>query len=427
MIQGNEYLKNDKSYSHLLKPVKNPETKNENSEESNLVIKNNQKKIQDLFKHTDIKTSDTVPSDIILLYTEDHSQEETVVETENNNESDTQTDIQNNPEENKDFKRETAYKAIDKTQKVIDVASTIAKLTNQEGFDDLINSSSGVLSASKALIELDNANKSENKTKKVMSSLSDVANGVGTVLDVIDIPEAEFVKFTGKVLGLGAEQQALTEKIEKKDVRGIAGSSVSMVKGAWGTVVSGLEVAKLATSFGHKSGMVGIETVSKVTNMSTKISKFADKVAIPFAVAGSALNVWDLKNTYDKLDSKKQELVKLREENLEIPEVIRLPKTSEEEKLEKEIDTATTNMTFRTISASTSLISTTSLIVSVAYPPASSVTKVITIGGSIISSVTGTLSNEKKRESIYNAYSDIKGKYNEVLSKIDNVVFSLKK
>lgn len=423
MIQGKDYLKNDKNYSSLLKPVKNPEMNNGSSEESG-ITKSNKSKIHDLFKQPAVKSSEVVPGDNISLYIDSENilQEESL-ETITDSEV-----VANNPvkTQEKDFKKDTAYKAIAQTQTAITVASTIAKLTNQDGFSALINSSSGVLTASKALIELDNAKTSENKTKTVISSLSQVANGVGTVLKVVDIPEAQFLTFTGSVLGLGVEQQDLSEKIEKKDARGIAGSSVSIAKGTWGAVLSGAEAAKLAVSLGHKSGVVSIETVGKVSTTASKISRTADKVAIPFAVAGSALNIWDLKNEYDKLASKKQELQKAREENLEIPEVIRMTKSYDEENLEKEVNTAKTNMAFRGVSAGLSLISTASLIVSVAYPPASSITKVITVGGSIASGLAGTFSDENKRETVINTYDTIKNKYNKLLAKIDNFVFSSK-
>jgi ribosomal protein L39E len=420
MIQGNEYLKVDNVYSSLISPVKTPENKEEDS------TKNNKSKIHDLFKQPQVKTSDTVPNSKVLFYISEENQN-TSIELLDDNKNTSIIEEKKVVENSKKLKTDTAYQAINKTQTAVTVAETIAKLTNQDGFGDLIKSSSGVLTASKALIELDNVDESENKTKTVMSSLSQVANGVGTVLSVVNVPEAQFLTFTGKVLGLGVEQQDLNENIKKKDARGIVGTSVSLAKGSWGTVVSGLEAAKLATSLGHKAGIVSVATVGKVATTTTKISKFADKVAVPFAVAGTALNLWDLKNDYDKVKSKKQELAIVKNENNEIPQRIRMKTSSNEEKLEKELNSLETNMTFRGISFGLSAISTTALIVSVAYPPASSVANIVTLGGNIASGIAGTLSTQEKRDSALNAYEGIKTKYDGFLAKVDHFVFALKK
>lgn len=416
MIQGND-LKVDVSYSSLKLPVKISESKEEN-------IKS-KAKINDLFKQPNVKTSDSVPSKEVLFYISE--------ENENSGTNSVQNLVEDIPEESvvenqviSNKKEDLVYKTITKTQTAVTVAETIANLTGQENIKNIVKSSSGVLTASKALIDLDKANESENSTKTVISSLSSVASGVGTVLSVVDIPEAQFLTFTGKVLNLGVEQQDLNENIKKKDARGIVGTSVSMVKGGWGVVVSGLETAKLASSLGNKAGIVSTATVGKITTTSAKISKVADKIAIPFAVAGTALNAWDLKNDYDKVQTKKKEIEKLKKENEEIPEIIRM-ETPEEEQLNKELKTLNTNMTFRGVSFGLSAISTAALIVSVAYPPASSVANVITLGGNIASGIAGTLSKEDKRESALNIYENVKDKYDKFESKVDKFIFAFKK
>ena len=101
--------------------------------------------------------------------------------------------------------------------------------------------------------------------------------------------------------------------------------------------------------------------------------------------------------------------------------------SSNEEKLEKELNSLETNMTFRGISFGLSAISTTALIVSVAYPPASSVANIVTLGGNIASGIAGTLSTQEKRDSALNAYEGIKTKYDGFLAKVDHFVFALKK
>lgn len=414
MIQGKDYLKNKDIYSSLITPAKTPEIKTEEP------IKTNKSKVHDLFKQPEIKSSETIPNtdSKIAFYISEET--EKAVESEK---------ALSNPVNNvKKVKTDTAYKAIEKTQKAISIVNTIADITAESGYSDLLKSSRGVLDATKGIIQLDNAKSSKNTTKEVMNSISDVANGVGTVLDVVDIPEAQFLTFTGKVLKIGVEQQDLTDNIEKKDARGIVGNSVSIVKGAWGTVVSGLEAGKLAASLGQKAGFVEAATVVKVSNTATKISKVADKVAIPFSVAGTALNVWDLKNAHDKVEAKKVEIETAKTEEAELPKNSKDYKTKEAEikKLEKELDTLETNMTFRGVSSGLSAISTTALIVSVAYPPMAKVSNVVALVGNITSGVAGTLSNDEKRVSALKAYETVKDKYDGFLAKIDKFVFCLK-
>ncbi len=437
MIQGNENLKNSDIYLSLSKPVNKQEKNNSDEKVKPLV--------RDLFNVSNLKVDNEISTqNLVKLYTEveDLSQPEGEL-TNNNNTENTSKKNTTTPEDKvkvdpKAQKREQAYKAINNTQTAISIASTVLKATNQKGYSELIESSSAVLDASKGVIDLDNVSKSENKTKTVMSSISQVAGGVGTVLNIINIPEAEFLTFTGKVAGLGAEQQNLSENIKKKDARAIVGTSVSMVKGSWGVVVSGLETAKLVASLGQKVGIVKVETITSLTTSAAKISKVADKVAIPFAIAGTALNVWDLKNEYGKLQTKKLEIKNVNNPETITTETYKDSKTvkskdnkvesldEKKERLNKELKVLDTNTKFRALSTGLSIISTTALIASLAYPSFSKLTGIVAVGGSITSSIAGTLSKKEKRDSFEALYQSIKknSKYAVVIA--DSYISGLK-
>lgn len=426
MIQGKDHIKTNEIYSSLLNPVKNPENNKEEKAE-------HKSKIQDLFKSTGIKSSEEISAkDLISLYTDvPPHDDETLAALPDDSKPETE---ELSPDALKLKRKEEAFRVIDKTQNIIKAANIIVKMTDQKGYANLLDSSEAVLNASKGIIDLNTVKQSENKTKTVMNSISQVAGGVGTLLSVVDVPEAQFLTLTGKVIGLGVEQQDLSEKIKNKDARGVVGTSVSMAKGAWGTVVSGLSAARLLATIGHKSNVVSIKTVEKVTSKSEQISKVAGKVAIPFAVAGTALTAWDLKNDYDKVQSKKAEIEANKFKNIEISvnnKVIKRKADETEtetkpEDLEKELDVLQTNTALRGASFGLSVISTSALIVSVAYPPAAGVSKVVALGGSITASITNTLASEEKRNTIVNAYESIKENYDKVLAKADDLVFGSK-
>lgn len=443
MIQGKESLKSNDLYSSLINPAKKSHAErllNSLPKEENNLKADNKSKIQDLFNSTGLKTSEeTSPQNLLKLYIEvddnENSHINETTQTVNPEENLVNSDLDSSetpPIDEKTQRRENAYKAIEKTQTAISLAGTVLKITNQEGFSDLLESSSAVLSASKGVIDLDNVSKSENKTKTVMNSISKVTGGVATVLNVVDIPEAQFLTFTSKVVGLGVEQQDLNDNIKKKDARGIAGTSVSMAKGAWGTIVSGLEAAKLSATLGQKVGIIKPQTVVSITNSASKISNLAGKVAIPFAVAGTGLTIWDLKKDFDKVQDKESEIANLENEVTEEkidPNFIKSETEDTNEKksqLVKELHILKTNTQFRALSASLSVISTSALIASVAFPSVAKITGIIAVGGSITSSVAGTLSTEEKRKSAMGIYKTVKDNYGYVLSAADKLIFGSK-
>jgi hypothetical protein len=278
------------------------------------------------------------------------------------------------------------------------------------------------LTLSKGLIDLKASESEGIQSKAVMSSISQVANGVGSVLTAVNIPEAEFLVLTGKLAGIGAEQQNFSEQFNKKDTRGIVGTTVSLSKGAWGAVVSGVNVAKLSANFGLKIGVVNAVTVGKITTTATKISKLADKIALPFAVAGTGLSFWDWHKSSGKIDSKKQELLIASIERIESSPHKKSLESKKEKDLKKEIGVLKTNSNIMGISFGLSAISTTALISSVVFPQTAYITEPLAVGGTIATSVIGTLADDKTRDSLKNTYEKVKEKYNYYLNKIDGLI-----
>ncbi len=332
--------------------------------------------------------------------------------------------------ERKKFKAKEAYQVINGTKTVIAVVGGIAKLSNNDSLNDLLESSDGALSASKGLVELkDNIhNQSENKTKTVMSSISQVANGVGGVLNAVNIPEAEILTLTGRVVGLGADGQNLSENIDKKNPRGIIGTSVSIARGAWGTIVSGVGVTKIGANLGAKFGLVSTQTVAKISSSADKVNKFADKVAIPFAVASTGLTLWDWQKSNGKINDKEKELVKLIQENKNVkinPKVLKRNTFEKRENyLKNEVKILKTNSKILGISFGISAVSTTALIASVAFPITAPIAGPIALGGSVAGSVVNTLADDKTRKSIKETYHLALNKYNNLLGKAEKLIFS---
>lgn len=313
------------------------------------------------------------------------------------------------------------YKAINTTKTIISITDNLAKFADQhETYAPILGTSDGALSASKAILDLKNVKESENTTKTIISSVSGVAGGVGTVLGAVNIPEAEFLHLTSKVLGLGVEQQNLTENIQKNDPRGIVGTSVGMVKGLWGTVLSGAKAAKVAANLGNKFGKVSVATVGKISDKATAISKFADKIAIPFAIAGTGLSLWDWRISEDKADEKATQLsrneTKIIKDNgfVKVLQKHQYSKKEQEIRL-KESETLRTNANLKGISFGISAISTVALITSVAFPPAAAIAGPVAIGGNIAASVVNALSSEQTRETVKTTYKKVATKYTEFL------------
>lgn len=330
-------------------------------------------------------------------------------------------------------KAEEIYKTINDTKTLISISGQLAKIINNDEVSDIFDSSDGALSAYSGIVELKKADsKSEqndvpsSNTKVIMSSISQVANGVGTVLNVANIPEAEFLMLTGKLAGLGAEQQNLSEQINKKDPRGIIGTTVSLAKGTWGTVVSSVNAAKITANLGAKIDLVSTATVGKISVTATKISKVADKIAIPFAIAGTGLSLWDWHKSSEKINAKKQELLLATIERIENSSQKKILKRSTESKkeieIEKKIGILKTNSRIMGLSFGVSAISTTALIASVALPSTRYITEPLALGSSIAASVIGTLADDKSRASIKSTYEMVKNKYNTFVNKIDSLL-----
>jgi hypothetical protein len=328
--------------------------------------------------------------------------------------------------ENPKKKAEKINDTIKTTNAIISLTNNLADITEHHEFDGLLNSSAGALTATKGLVSLNEADSETNKTKVVMSSISQVASGVGTVLNAVNIPEAEFLLFTGKLAGLGAEQQNLEEQIEKKDSRGIAGTTVSLAKGAWGSVVSGVNVAKLAANTGLKIGIVKPATVGKITTAATKVAKVADKIAIPFAVAGTGLSFWDTHKSINKAENKLEELklaTQERVENTYKNKVLkRQPESPKEKALKRELETLRQNSRIMELSSAVSAVSTIALIANVALPATAAVAGPVALGGSIAASLISSLADHKTRTAVINACSTAIKKYDHFVYKVESLL-----
>ncbi len=74
------------------------------------------------------------------------------------------------------------------------------------------------------------------------------------------------------------------------------------------------------------------------------------------------------------------------------------------------------------VSFGVSAISTTALIVSVAFPPAAVIAGPIALGGGVVASITGTLADDKTRTTLKDTYHMVKGKYDIFMGKIDSLI-----
>jgi hypothetical protein len=331
------------------------------------------------------------------------------------------------------FKKNVKYGEIpsnvvnkDKIKSTISTAKTVLNLTSnivtitgqKEDFEPFLKTSTGTLLATEGVIKLTDVNKENNKVKNIMSSMSTVANGVATVLSVVNIPEAEFIGFAGKALGVGVEQQNLTENINKKNSRGIVGSAVGIVKGAWGLTLSGAKVTTLSATIGNKLGKVSTSTLEKVSTKASKITKFADKVAVPFAITGSALSYWDWQISRDKYKSKEAEKIEEIENNPNNIDKIR--------KLEKEAKSFKTDSIVKGISFGLSVISSTALTVSIVFPLSAPVSKPIALLGSIASSLTSSFDTQEKRDSVEKLYKKSLSYHDKLVNFFDRIIFAPK-
>jgi len=314
----------------------------------------------------------------------------------------------------------------DKIKSTISTAKTVLNLTSglvtitgqKEDFDSFLKTTNGTLSATEGVIKLTEANQEENKTKTVMSSISSVASGIATVLNVVNIPEAEFIGFTGKAFGVGVEQQNLTENIQKNNSRGIVGASVGIIKGAWGLTLSGAKVATLGANLGNKIGKVSIETVQKVSTNATEITKLADKIAVPFAIAGSALSYWDWQISRDKYKSKEVEKIEELENNPSNFDKIN--------NLEKEAKSLKLDATVRGISFGLSAISSTALTASVLFPVSAPIAGPIAVAGAFASSLASVFDTQVKRDNISNLYNKSLKYHDKIVYTLDKIIFAPK-
>lgn len=337
---------------------------------------------------------------------------------------------------NKDSERlKQINKTITTTKTIVDLTGHIVKLTGHEEFAPIITSSQAALTASEGLVKLNEIKKEknpqvkQNETKEVMSAVSSVATGVGTFLELANLPQAEIFKLTGKVSSLGVAQQDLNDNIKKNNVRGVVGTSVELTKGVWGVVISGVKTAKVGVEIGAKLGKVSPVTVAKVTSGANKVSSLADKVAIPFAVAGSVLSFWDWQNTIEKGNDKKEALEKYRKENpiLIDSKTFKKIESKEEKELIKSVEISKVNSALMGLSFGASLASTVALASSIVFPAYAPITGKIAFVGSIGSSVLGTLSDQDKRESAIKLYHKGIEKYDEFEQKVDDIIFFAKK
>lgn len=328
-------------------------------------------------------------------------------------------------------------KTINTTKTIVTFTGHLAKLTGHDEFSTIITSSQAALTASEGIVKFNELKKdslnndidSTNETKEVMSAVSSVATGVGTFLELANLPQAEIFKLTGKVSSLGVAQQDLNDNIKKNNVRGVVGTSVELTKGVWGVVISGVKTAKVGVEIGAKLGKVNPATVAKVTSSANKVSNFADKIAIPFAVAGSVLSFWDWQNTIEKGNENKEALAKYRKEHpiLIDSKTFKKIETKEEKELEKKASASTVNSALMGLSFGASVVSTVALASTVVFPAYAPITGKLAFVGSIGSSVLGTLSDENKRESAVKLYHTGLKKYDEFEQKVDDIIFFAKK
>jgi hypothetical protein len=329
-------------------------------------------------------------------------------------------EIPTNITNNKDFDNKEKIKSTISTAKtVLSITSSIITVTGQkEDFESIIKTTDGTLSATQGVINLTESVGKENKTKTVMNSISSVAGGIATVLSAANIPEAEFINFTGKALGVGVEQQNLSENIEKNNTRGIAGSVVGIVRGAWGLTLSGAKVVTLAAGIGNKFGKVSTATLQKVSTNATKITKFADKVAVPFAIAGSALSYWDWQISRDKYKSKEVEKIEEMESNPN--NILKI------NKLEKESKSLKIDSNVRGISFALSAVSSTALAASVIFPVSAPVARPIAVAGALASSIVSAFDKQSKRDTMNNLYNKSLNYHNKLVTFLDKIIFAPK-
>lgn len=291
-----------------------------------------------------------------------------------------------NPENQKNITARVVTN-IDNTRNILDYVS---QFSTEEKYSKITSSSDGVLSASRGIINLTTLKFSENKPKTLSGSIANLAGGIGSLLKAAEIPEADFLFFTGKIIGLNVERLDLRDNIQKKDDRGIAGSVVSTSKSVWGAVVSGVNVAKTAVTLGATFELVSSETYGKVTTFATKVGKIADKIAIPFAIAGTGLAFWDWRKAVNKTDKKELEITNSMFNSKNIAET---------NNLQNEFNTLKTNSNFMALSFAASALSTTALIASVAMPSTAIITGPVTVAFGLVSSLMSILADDKIRGS----------------------------
>jgi hypothetical protein len=280
------------------------------------------------------------------------------------------------------------YRSIDNTRTVLDEAS---KISSQKIYSKTLSSSDGVLATSRGIIGLTSLKTAEDKPRTISSSIANLVGGIGTLLKSADIPEAEFLSFTGKLIGLNVERIDLRDNIKKNDARSIAGSIVSSSKSVWGAVVSGVNVAKIGATFGATFELISSETYGAVTGVATKVGNIASKIALPFAVAGTGLIFWDWRQAVNKANSKEQEINNLLSKSIN--------NSKPDLNLFSEFKTLQENSHYLGLSFAASAISTAALITSVAVPSTAIITAPLTIAGSIVSSLLTLLADDKNRES----------------------------
>jgi hypothetical protein len=320
--------------------------------------------------------------------------------------------------EQKHLQQESYYRKIDNTRTMLDQFS---KVSSEKYYSEAVSCSDGVLAATRGLIGLAHAKTSENRTRTIFSSVSNLAGGVGTLLMALDIPEAEFFTFPAKLIGVGLDRQDLGDNIRKKDTRGIVGTSVSISKSVWGAVVSGAKVTKAGATLGEQFGLVSHETVGNISETVTKFANITDKIAIPFAVIGTGLSLWDWRQAAGKANKKEAELKNLfagtafsaGETKLSGNDLL-----NQQTENQKELKTLKINSNLLGFSFAASAISTSALIATVASPSIAVIMGPVSVTSSIISSVLSILADDKTRDNINQDMGFVVERYDDLLESI---------
>ena len=126
-----------------------------------------------------------------------------------------------------------------------------------------------------------------------------------SILSAVNAPEIAPLKLTIELLNTDVKKKDLEKELGNgKDPVGIATGYINFAKGSWGTVISGANLTNMAVETGADIGLLSTRSVKVVGGASAKVSSVANKLAIPFAVAGTGLTVWDIVKAERRINEK---------------------------------------------------------------------------------------------------------------------------